>query len=225
MRCEVRNGAICHGLLPVALSAVAPFAVHRDADLLGPTGHGFGTASRATNRTTRSLVNAWPRKVTMAPPGSSRSLTVTATVEGHSARAPIRIEQAQLQRPFSFGRDIAGILTRRGCNTIACHGSVKGAVDSSCPRVRSTHARITSGSQKAAAIRTMAVAHGGGLKLPKDSGTIFPTPSSLPRPTSAGNRCVSSWAGAWIARSATTMRTGRRISFGVWRHSLIVYSS
>src|SRR6266536_2347801 len=29
-------------------------------------------------------------------------------------------------RPFEFGRDIGGILTRKGCNSTACHGSVKG---------------------------------------------------------------------------------------------------
>src|SRR5690242_16569534 len=54
------------------------------------------------------------------------TVTVAATVEGHSARSAILIDHAQVQRPFSFGRDIAGIFTRRGCNAIACHGSVKG---------------------------------------------------------------------------------------------------
>ena len=29
-------------------------------------------------------------------------------------------------RAFSFPRDIGGILTKRGCNQAACHGSVKG---------------------------------------------------------------------------------------------------
>src|ERR1051326_795016 len=29
-------------------------------------------------------------------------------------------------RTFDFGRDIGGILTHKGCNNIACHGSVKG---------------------------------------------------------------------------------------------------
>src|SRR5215470_2130313 len=29
-------------------------------------------------------------------------------------------------RPFEFGRDIGGILTRRGCNNATCHGGVKG---------------------------------------------------------------------------------------------------
>ena len=29
-------------------------------------------------------------------------------------------------RPFDFGRDIGGILTRKGCNGASCHGGVKG---------------------------------------------------------------------------------------------------
>jgi hypothetical protein len=29
-------------------------------------------------------------------------------------------------RPFEFGRDIGGILTRKGCNNVTCHGGVKG---------------------------------------------------------------------------------------------------
>jgi hypothetical protein len=38
----------------------------------------------------------------------------------------MRLERTQVERPFSFARDIAGIFTRRGCNNTACHGSVKG---------------------------------------------------------------------------------------------------
>ncbi|MCY3758894.1 MAG: hypothetical protein OXG96_14330, partial [Acidobacteria bacterium] len=29
-------------------------------------------------------------------------------------------------RPFSFPREVGGILTKRGCNNQECHGSVKG---------------------------------------------------------------------------------------------------
>src|SRR5690242_14563835 len=54
------------------------------------------------------------------------AVTVVATAEGRSAQTTLRLEHTQVQRPFSFGRDIEGIFTRRGCNGIACHGSVKG---------------------------------------------------------------------------------------------------
>jgi hypothetical protein len=40
-----------------------------------------------------------------------------------SAAGSVLLAQA---RPFQFGRDIGGILTRKGCNSTACHGSVMG---------------------------------------------------------------------------------------------------
>src|SRR6267378_1109393 len=50
------------------------------------------------------------------------AVTVTAAVEGRSAKSEMRIEHAQVQPPFTFGRDIAAIFTRRGCNGTTCHG-------------------------------------------------------------------------------------------------------
>jgi hypothetical protein len=125
------------------------------------------------------------------------TVTVTATVEGRSARSPMRIEHAQTQRPFSFGRDIEGIFTRRGCNAIACHGSVKGRggfkLSANALNPREDYEWITKGGGYQVLIDapsgarvprvdvheptksllllkpSMVVAHGGGLKLPKDS--------------------------------------------------------
>ncbi len=53
-------------------------------------------------------------------------VTLEARVDGRIATASLRIEGSRPPRPFSFQRDIGGILTRRGCNTSECHGSVKG---------------------------------------------------------------------------------------------------
>jgi len=53
-------------------------------------------------------------------------VVLTAVVEGHSATASIHIENVNAPRPFTFARDIGGILTRNGCNDTMCHGSVKG---------------------------------------------------------------------------------------------------
>ncbi|MCU1272824.1 MAG: hypothetical protein JWO48_255 [Bryobacterales bacterium] len=125
------------------------------------------------------------------------ALTVIATVDGHSARTPVRIEHAQVQRPFSFGRDIAGIFTRRGCNGTTCHGSVKGRggfkLSANALNPREDYEWITKGGgyqvlidaplgprvprvdlqqpSKSLLLQkpSMVVAHGGGLKLPKDS--------------------------------------------------------
>jgi hypothetical protein len=109
----------------------------------------------------------------------------------------MRIEHAQTQRPFSFGRDIEGIFTRRGCNAIACHGSVKGRggfkLSANALNPREDYEWITKGGGYQVLIDapsgarvprvdvheptksllllkpSMVVAHGGGLKLPKDS--------------------------------------------------------
>ena len=53
-------------------------------------------------------------------------VVLTAEFEGWSSHAVIRIEGGGISRPFSFARDVAGILTKRGCNNQECHGSVKG---------------------------------------------------------------------------------------------------
>ena len=45
---------------------------------------------------------------------------------GHTAKARVRVEDSQRTPPFSFARDVGGILTKRGCNTNSCHGSVVG---------------------------------------------------------------------------------------------------
>src|SRR5262245_42274967 len=42
------------------------------------------------------------------------------------ASARIRVEGSKEAAPFSFARDIGGILSQRGCNATDCHGSVKG---------------------------------------------------------------------------------------------------
>ncbi|MEZ5353383.1 MAG: DUF1553 domain-containing protein [Bryobacteraceae bacterium] len=51
---------------------------------------------------------------------------LTAAVEGLRAKAAVRVERSGEQRPFSFGRDMEEIFTRRGCNSSRCHGGVKG---------------------------------------------------------------------------------------------------
>ncbi len=51
---------------------------------------------------------------------------LTGAVNGLRAGAEIRVTATDETRPFSFGREIGGILTRKGCNANDCHGSVKG---------------------------------------------------------------------------------------------------
>jgi len=124
-------------------------------------------------------------------------LTVSATVDKHTGRSSVQIERAHVQRPFSFGRDIAGIFTRRGCNGTTCHGSVKGRggfkLSANALNPREDYEWIAKGGgyqvlvdaplgtrvprvdlqdpSKSLLLQkpSMVVAHGGGLKLQKDS--------------------------------------------------------
>jgi len=125
------------------------------------------------------------------------SVSLTAVVQGHTAKSSVRLERTQVQRPFSFARDIAGIFTRRGCNNTTCHGSVKGRggfkLSARAVNPSDDYEWITKGgayqvlTDAVAGVRvprvdlqdptksllllkpTMTVTHGGGLQLPKDS--------------------------------------------------------
>ena len=57
---------------------------------------------------------------------SDGTVTLRADLDGETAEIRVTVSGATEKRPFSFGRDIGSILTKRGCNTNDCHGSVKG---------------------------------------------------------------------------------------------------
>jgi hypothetical protein len=125
--------------------------------------------------------------------------TLEGEVAGHTAKAEIRIQQPHTPRPFSFGRDIAGIFTKYGCNGSECHGGVKGrggfklSMDAMYPK--EDYGWITkggiyqvlspeSGGPKPSRIDvknpeqsllllkpTMSIPHGGGLRFNPDSRT------------------------------------------------------
>lgn len=52
--------------------------------------------------------------------------SVEAALDGVKARSALKISGSATARPFAFSRDIGSILTKRGCNSSACHGGVKG---------------------------------------------------------------------------------------------------
>jgi hypothetical protein len=59
-------------------------------------------------------------------PLADGSLTLSATLSGKQASSMMKIEDAAVAQPISFRREVAGILTKRGCNSAICHGGVKG---------------------------------------------------------------------------------------------------
>ena len=72
--------------------------------------------------TTRARVDSTGQVTSV---GTGRTI-LRVELGDHSAEAAIQIQPSTEERPFSFARDIEGILTRRGCNVSECHGGVKG---------------------------------------------------------------------------------------------------
>ena len=54
--------------------------------------------------------------------------TTTLSVEwkGQKAEVPVKVEQAQVDPPVSFRRDVMPVFLKSGCNTGGCHGSARG---------------------------------------------------------------------------------------------------
>jgi hypothetical protein len=57
---------------------------------------------------------------------SDGEVRVTVSVQGQRAEAAFTAQDVNVEHPFEFGLDIGGIFTRKGCNSPACHGGVKG---------------------------------------------------------------------------------------------------
>jgi hypothetical protein len=88
-----------------------------------------GTERDVTDEVAWRLSNpALARFVSVArvAPVANGSVTLSAVLSGHRAGSTLTIEDAALVEPVTFRREIAGILTKRGCNNATCHGGVKG---------------------------------------------------------------------------------------------------
>ena len=47
-------------------------------------------------------------------------------VAGHTQKLPVKVEQAETDRPISFNLDVMPVFMKTGCNTGPCHGSARG---------------------------------------------------------------------------------------------------
>ena len=59
-------------------------------------------------------------------PSRTAALRSRRFFSGREAASTLKIADAAVAQPVSFRREIAGILTKRGCNSAICHGGVKG---------------------------------------------------------------------------------------------------
>lgn len=91
--------------------AIATYADGTEADV---TGEARWTATNAVLTGSRATVVA------------DGAATVEAELGGLRAKSVLKVSGSTMARPFAFARDIGAILTKRGCNSSACHGGVKG---------------------------------------------------------------------------------------------------
>jgi len=72
-----------------------------------------------------------PRIAVVSPEGTvtpvaNGTATVSATVDGKTARANVSVENFERDEPWSFRNHVEPVLTRAGCNSGACHGAAAG---------------------------------------------------------------------------------------------------
>src|SRR5579863_1185508 len=59
------------------------------------------------------------------PAGDGQS-TITATVQGHHATAPLAVQSYSTATTWSFRNDVLPVMTKMGCNSGPCHGAAAG---------------------------------------------------------------------------------------------------
>jgi len=84
-----------------------------------------GTEADVTGDVRWAVTNGVMTGARMTPVADG-SATVEAVFESLKARSVVTVTGSKAVRPFVFARDIGSILTKRGCNSSACHGGVKG---------------------------------------------------------------------------------------------------
>jgi hypothetical protein len=166
--------------------AIATYADGTQADVSGDATWSVSNAAVATVRDDARLT-----------PVADGSATVEAALDGVKARSAVKISGSSVARPFQFARDIGSILTKRGCNSSACHGGVKGrgglklSANALFPKddyewiMKGGTYQVLSAEVKGERVPRvdvkdpdksllllkplMAVAHGGGKRIDKDS--------------------------------------------------------
>jgi hypothetical protein len=93
-------------------------------DLEGRTWVGDLT-SRARFSTDNPRVAAVEPDGIVTPVGDGYA-TITATVEGRTARATVSVENTSRDDAWSFRNHVESVLTKAGCNSGACHGAAAG---------------------------------------------------------------------------------------------------
>lgn len=139
---------------------------------------------RATFSTDNPKVATVTKDGTVTPVGNGMA-TLSATVDGQTARAVISVENIDRDAPWSFRNHVLPVLTKAGCNSGACHGAAAGKngfrltlrgygpeVDYDVLTRQALGRRVvkTAPAESLLLLKpTGAVEHGGGVKFAPDS--------------------------------------------------------
>jgi len=131
---------------------------------------------------------------------------LTAHYEGRTAQTRLRAEETTETRPFSFARDIGGLLTRKGCNNSDCHGGVKGQgglkLSANASHPKEDYKWIVEGGvyQVLSAETTGAKSPRVNLKEPEQSALLLKPTAAIPhgggerfKPDSSDYKTILNW--------------------------------
>jgi hypothetical protein len=88
-------------------------------------GHQEELTSRATVAISDSKVAKIDKNDFVLPLGDGQA-TITATVQGHRASAPLIVQDYWTASAWSFRNDVLPLMTKMGCNSGPCHGAAAG---------------------------------------------------------------------------------------------------
>ncbi len=143
-------------------------------------GHQEELTSRAQIAISDAKVAATDKDGVVTPRGDGEA-TVTATIQGHRATAPLIVKDYSTASIWSFRNDVLPVMTKMGCNSGPCHGAAAGkngfkltlrGYDPSTDYYTLTHqalGRRTNPIEPARSLMllkpTLSIPHGGGRRF------------------------------------------------------------
>ena len=113
-------------LYPADIALAGPRATQQILLVEEDSGRAVTDRTAAAKFTSADAKVATVDETGLVTPVGDGETTITATANGKTAAAKVRVTKAKDQTPPSFRNDIIPILTRAGCNSGACHGALAG---------------------------------------------------------------------------------------------------
>ncbi len=172
-------------LLPASARLVGPHARQRFVveRVEGAVGTGDLSASAVFVSDNRHVAEV-DRQGFVRPVGDGLA-TITATIDGKTARAVVSVEESRGDEPWDFRNHVEAVLTKQGCNSGACHGAAAGKngfrltlrgygpeIDFAAITRQSLGRRVVKSAPQESLVLlkpTGAIEHGGGVRFGVDS--------------------------------------------------------